>query len=380
MSEEKKPDIANLSLDDIISAENKAKKQKKRKKAQNPAQTWTQPKNVNFDDFTDEQIRAQLASRGLSTKGGRQKLVNRLKAEVQRAWAQFKKANKNNVIPGLMPPMGNSKPKKPKKKLSEEERNKIHAQNEANRLAKAKRRVENLKRQEENQRRKRLKREANADKQRKLKEQQKIAKEARQRCELYVQFDLDSYKEALRKKLDPTGTKILNLTQDFSKKGFVVKFKSAEDAEACSRGSTMEKKKVITAPVMASIIASPVESKSVFFQYPLDQSHPDLAKAKAWTLTQNPDDKLTELKKLDIWIQSALTHFSKNGVVKHIYRERGFLVINFSTETAAKQCLNANESGDFNGVKFHYMKMGTPTKADCLECLKLCKSSGTKTE
>jgi len=375
MSKESKPELANISLDDIISAENKAKKQKKRK----TAQTWIQPQNVNFDDFTDEQIRAQLASRGLSTKGGRQKLVNRLKAEVQRAWSQFKKANKNNVIPGLMPPIQISKPKKPKKKLSEEERNKIHAQNEANRLAKAKRRVENLKRQEENQRRKRQKREANADKQRKLKAQQKIAKEARQRCELYVQFDLDSYKEALRKKLDPTGTKIISLTQDFSKKGFVAKFRSAEDAEACSKGSTMKNKKMITAPVMAAIVASPVESKSVFFQYPLDQNHPDLAKAKAWTLTQNPDDKLTELKKLDIWIQSALAHFSKNGVVKHIYRERGFLVINFSTENATKQCLTANEGGDFNGVKFLYLKMGTPTKADCLECLKLCKN-GVKTE
>jgi hypothetical protein len=374
MSGENKPELANISLDDIISAENKAKKQKKRKNAQ------TQPQNVNFDDFTDEQIRAQLASRGLSTKGGRQKLVNRLKAEVQRAWAQFKKANKNNIIPGLMPPIDISKPKKPKKKLTEEERNKIHAQNEANRLAKAKRRVENLKRQEENQRRKRQKREENAEKQRKLKAQQKIAKEARQRCELFVQFDLDSYKEALRKKLDPTATKIISLTQDFSKKGFVAKFKSAKDAQACTKGSTMKKKKMIKATVMASIIASPVECNTVFFLYPLDQNHPDLAKAKAWTLTQNSDDKLTELKKLDIWIKSALTHFSKNGVVNHIYRERGFLVINFSTESAAKKCLTANESGDFNGVKFHYMKMGTPTKADCLECLKLCKTNGVKTE
>lgn len=376
---ESKPNFANVSLDDLISAENNAKKQK-RKKAQQQGKSWAQPKNVNFDDFTDEQIRAQLASRGLSTKGGRQKLVNRLKAEVQRAWSQFKKANKKNIIPGLMPPFQNSEPKKPKKKLSEEERNKIHAQNEANRLAKAKRRVENLKKQEENQRRKRQKREENAEKQKNLKAQQKIAKEARQKCEVYVQFDLDSYKEALRKKLDPSGTKIVSLTQDFSKKGFVIKFKSAKDAEACSKGSTMKKKKTIKAPVMGSIIASPVESKSVFFQYPLDQHHPDLAKANAWTLTQNPDDKLTELKKLDIWIQSALNHFSKHGVVKHIYRERGFLVINYATEAAVKKCLSANESGDFNGVDFHFLKSGTPTKADCLECVKLCKANAVKTE
>jgi len=369
MGENVKPELSNLSLDDLISAENKAKKQAAKKKRK-PQAGLVQPANVEYENFTDEQIRVQLQSRGLSTKGGRPKLVKRLKAEVARAWAQYKKAAKKNDLAGLMPPV--VLPKKPKKKLTEEERMAIHEQNEANRLAKAKRRAENLKKQEENQRRKRQKREENQAKQAKLKQQQKIDKEARQRCEVYVQFDLDSYKDALKKKLDPSGNKIINLSEDFSRKGFVVKFKDPSDAAKCTKGSTMKKKKTIKTPLMASIISSPVESKCVFFQYPLDHGHPHMEKAKAWTLTQDSDVNLPELKKLNLWIDSAQKHFATYGTIVNIYRQRGFLVVNFSTENAATKCLQQCESGEFNGIPFHFMRKGTPTKADRQECKKAC--------
>lgn len=360
---ETKPEL-NFSLDDIISKENAAKKaaNKKKKKVKQG------PPNVDYANFTDDQIKQQLQSRNLSTKGGRPKLVKRLKAEVTRAWHLFNKGKKQNLN-NLMPPMQ----KKPKKKLSEEERNRIHAENEANRLAKAKRRAENLKKQEEDKRRKRQKREENAAKQAELKQQQKNGKEARQRCEVYVQFDLDEYKQVLRKRLDPSGKKIATFSQDFSKKGFVVKFNNEKDATACSRGSTMKKQKKIKAPLMASILPSPVESKCVFFQYPLDAGHPSFTAANSWTLTQNSDEKLPELKKLDIWIKSAATKFSRYGIITNIYRERGFLVINFANEASAKKCFSECEKGKFNGVPLHFVRVGTPTKADSQECRAACK-------
>jgi len=356
-----KPEIENVSLDDIIEKEKKAKKQQRKKsKAMFPPAQDPKPAEVDYDQFTDDQIRAQLANRGLSTKGQRPKLVNRLKSEVAKAWAAYKKEMRAK----------SNKPKKVKKKLTEEEKSEIHAKNEANRLAKAKRRAENMKRQEEFQKRKRQKREESMAKQEALKQQQKEQKEARQRCEVLLKIDFDGYKTALRKKLDPKGTKIANLTQDFSKKGFVVKFKTEKDAATCSKGSTMKKKKMWKIPMATSILPSPVESKCVFFQYPLDQAHPNLQQAKEWTLTQDSDESLAELKKLSLWTESAATYFAKYGTIYDVYRERGFLVVYYTTEASAQKCFSASSGAEFNGVPFNFLRMGTPTKADRLECQK----------
>jgi len=354
-----KPEIENVSLDDIIQKEKQAKQQQQRKKSK-PMFPPQEPKEVDYDQFTDDQIKAQLLKRGLSTKGLRPKLVNRLKSEVQKAWAAYKKEMKAKQ----------NKPKKVKKKLTEEEKNEIHAKNEANRLAKAKRRAENMKRQEEFQKRKRQKREESMAKQEVLKQQQKEQKEARQRCEVLLKIDFAGYKDALRKKLDPKGTKIANLTQDFSKKGFVVKFKSEKDAATCAKGSTMKKKKTWKIPMATSILPSPVESKCVFFQYPLDQSHPNLEKAKEWTQTQDADENLAELKKLKIWADSASEYFAEYGTIYDVYRERGFLVVYFTTEASASKCFSELADAEFNGVPFNFLRMGTPTKADRIQCQK----------
>jgi len=348
-----KPELANVSLDDIIQKERKEKQQQQRKKS-----PMFPPKEVDYDVFTDDQIREQLQARGLSTKGLRPKLVNRLKSEVQKAWAAYKKQMKAQQ----------NKPKKVKKKLTDAEKSEIHAKNEANRLAKAKRRAENLKRVEEHQARKRQKREESMAKQEILKQQQKEQKEARQRCEVLLKIDFSGYKEALRKKLDPKGTKISNLTQDFSKKGFIVKFKTEKDAATCAKGSTMKKKKTWKIPMATSVLPSPVESKCVFFQYPLDQTHPNFEKAKAWTLEQDSDENLAELKKLSLWTESSAEYFGKYGTIYDVYRERGFLVVYYSTEAAASKCFAASAGAEFNGVPFNFLRMGTPTKADRLQC------------
>jgi len=352
-----KPDLANVSLDDIIQKEKKAKKQQQQQRKKSP---MFPPQEVDYDQFTDDQIREQLEARGLSTRGLRPKLVNRLKAEVQKAWAAYKKQMKAKQ----------NKPKKVKKKLTDAEKSEIHAKNEANRLAKAKRRAENEKRLEEHQRRKRQKREESMAKQETLKQQQKEQKEARQRCEVLLKIDFAGYKDALRKKLDPKGTKISNLTQDFSKKGFIVKFKSEKDAATCAKGSTMKKKKTWKIPMATSILPSPVESKCVFFQYPLDPTHPSFEQAKAWTTEQNSDESLPELKKLSLWIESSSEYFAKYGTIYDVYRERGFLVVYYSTEAAAQKCFSASAGAEFNGVPFNFLRMGTPTKADRNECQK----------
>jgi len=357
----KKPVIANVSLDDIIQKEKKAKQQQRKKsKAAAQAPMFPPQQEVDYDQFTDDQIREQLQARGLSTRGLRPKLVNRLKAEVQKAWAAYKKEMKAKQ----------NKPKKVKKKLTDAEKSEIHAKNEANRLAKAKRRAENMKRVEEHQARKRQKREESMAKQETLKKQQKEQKEARQRCEVLLKIDFAGYKEALRKKLDPKGTKISNLTQDFSKKGFIVKFKTEKDAATCAKGSTMKKKKTWKIPMATSVLPSPVESKCVFFQYPLDQTHPNFEKAKAWTLEQDSDENLAELKKLSLWTESSAEYFGKYGTIYDVYRERGFLVVYYSTEAAASKCFAASAGAEFNGVPFNFLRMGTPTKADRLECQK----------
>lgn len=364
--------VLNVSLDDIIKQEkvsqNKVSTPKKKKKGTMVGP----PQDIDYDKFTDDEIKAQLTSRGLSTRGLRPKLVNRLKAEVQRAWGEYRRANKKGKLANLFP---TEQKKAKKKKLSDEERSAIHAKNEANRLAKAKRRIENAKKQEESRRAKRQKREENQEKQATLKVQQKAAKEARQRCEVYVQFDIEKYKEDLKKKLDPKGTLISSVQRDFSKKGFVVKFSNASAAAKCAKGSTIKKQKTISSKLTAKILPSPVESKCVFFMYPLEKTHPSVAKAEEWTLTQNADPQLNELKKLAIWIQSALGEFSQYGDIVNIFRERGFLVINFCEEESAEKCLTdlQKEGAEFNGSSYFFVKSGTPTKADRLECMSKLK-------
>jgi len=354
----------NLSLDDIIQQGKKAQKVSTPKKKGNMAGP---PKAIDYEKFTDDEIRSQLISRGLSTKGLRPKLLNRLKAEVQRAWGEFRRNNKSGKAANLFPT--EKKAKKPK--LSDEERSAIHATNEANRLAKAKRRIENAEKQEESRKAKRQKREENQEKQANLKVEQKAAKENRQRCEVHVQFDIEKYKEDIRKKLDPKGTLITSVQRDFSKKGFVVKFTNASAAAKCSKGSTIKKQKTISSKLKARILPSPVESKCLFFMYPLEKTHPSIAKAEEWTLTKNEDPQLNELKRLDIWIESALDEFSQHGTIVNIFRERGFLVVNFCEEESAEKCLTElqNEGAEFNGSSFFFLKSGTPTKADRQDCM-----------
>lgn len=371
-----KPDLKGMTLDDFIATERPKKKVGKKKKGKGGAAVA--PSQVDYEKFSDDQIRKELAKRGMTTKGSRKKLVARLQHCVKQAWEKYNKTmNKNKA------------PKKPKKKLTPEEKLKITEQNEANRAAKlkkklenkrkadaaqaanrelkAKRRMENKRKAEEARERKRLKTEARLNKQNNYEAEQKKQKEARQKLEAHANFDMKTFAAQLRKKLDPKGNKISSITYDFSKKGFVIKFKQAKFVDSCTKGSTIKKLTSYKLNLTASLLPAPIESHCAFFLSPTAANHPNRDAAAEWLSEQGGSDA-PELEKLQLWIDDALSTFASSGTIVNVFRERGFLVVQFSDSAGAQAFLSANKDGEFNNVPFVFLKEGTPTKRDKNDC------------
>lgn len=312
---------------------------------------------VDYNQFDTDSIKAQLSSRGLSIKGSREKLINRLKSEVDKAWAQYNKSNRAPLFPNTQPKK--IKPKKPKK--SPEEIAKEQAALAIKRQEKLKRKQEHDKRVEEARERKRAKKEEKAKKQTEQVARQKQEKEKRQMCEAFLGFDVRSFEQQVRKRLDPSGKKIASCSYDTVAKRFKVKFNTAADAGRLTKGITMKKPKKLKFDSSVSVLPSPVESRCVMFLYPMSLLHPDLAKAKAWCASKGmADSKDSEL--LQAWIQSALETFSSYGTIVNVFRERGFLVVNFTNQGEASRMVGSAKT--FNGCSFIHLQTGTPTKLD----------------
>jgi len=319
---------------------------------------------VDYSQFSLEKIKKQLQSRGVSTKGSREVLTNRLKAEVDKAWTEYE-AKSEPVQEPLFPNQGkraqHNKPKKPKK--SAEEIAEEQAKNALRRQEKLKRKAEHEKRVEEARERKRLKKEMTAKNHAEKNAEQKKAKIARQKCEAFLGFDVKSLEEQVRSKLDPAGSKIQNVSFDSVMKRFRIKFKTEAAAKVFTKGVSMKKPKKMKLDSEVSILPSPVETHCVMFLYPMSNMHPSTEAAKAWCTSQG----LSDSKESDIlraWARSALNSFSGYGTIVNVYRERGFLVVQFSTEASANKMTTALKNGEFNGCKFVHLQVGTPTKLD----------------
>jgi len=315
--------------------------------------------DVDYDAFTTEQVKSQLGARGVSTKGNRNTLIKRLKAEVTKAWKQFNAAQ--GAVQPLFPDLKTKKPKKPAKTPEE-----IEAEQKAlavKRQEKLKRKAEHEKRVEEARQRKKQKREEKAKKVAELQTQQKAEKERRQKCEMFLGFDMRSFEQQVRKKLDPSGKKIANCSYDTVHKRFKVKFISETEANKFTKGISMKKPKKLKFDSSVSILPSPVESRCVMFLYPMAPNHPSYEVAKTWSNKKGLSDS-RDSNILEIWKQDALKQFSKYGPIINIFRERGFLVVQFTTDAQASKMLATSKGKTFNGATFTYLKSGTPTKLD----------------
>jgi len=375
LSTTSKPDISNMSLDDIIKSE-KPKRKISKKKGKAP----TQPSDVDYEKFSDEQIRAELKKRGMPVKGSRVKLVARLKHCVRQAWEQYNKQMKK----------GTQTQAKKKTKLTAEQRQKITEENEANRLAKLKRKMENKKKAEamheeleakrkakkaekakrklehekrmaEARERKRQKREATEAKRAKMEDEQKVQKEARQSCEAFAHFDIKLFSQQIQKKLDPKKQKITNISYDFSKKGFVIKFKEPKHVEMVTKGATMKKPTTTKFSLSTYVLPAPLESHCVFFLAPTALNHPNKAAADKWLSDQGASG-LPELDKLQLWFDSALSTFATCGKIINVFRERGFMIVHFSDAACVTKFNQKYADKSFNGVPFVFLRTGTPTK------------------
>jgi len=319
--------------------------------------------DVDYDSFTNEQIKSQLGARGISTKGNRQALIARLKSEVKKAWTQFNAAQAMPLFPDLAKTKKSKKPKVKKPAKTPEEIEEEQAALALKRQEKLKRKLEHEKRVEEARERKRIKREEKAKKVAELQTQQKAEKERRQKCEMFLGFDMRSFEQQVRKKLDPNGKKIANCSYDTVHKRFKVKFVSEADASKFTKGISMKKPKKLKFDSSVSILPSPVESRCVMFLYPMAQNHPSQAAAKAWSDKQGLADS-RDSNILENWKADALKQFSKFGPIINIFRERGFLVVQFTTDAQASKMLAACKGKTFNGATFTYLQKGTPTKLD----------------
>jgi len=348
----KKPDLGNMSLEDIIKKEKPKRKPKKKSRG-----APQEPSNVDYEKFSDDQIRKELSKRGMPTKGSRAKLVARLKHCVRQAWEQYNKSAKKGVVTQ----------KKQKKKLSAEEKLAITEENEANRLANLKRKLESKKKQEQARERKRQKREASMKKREAQEESQKVQKEARQVMEAMVQFDMKSLEEQIRRKYDPKGNKLSNVSYDFSKTGFVLKFNKPQYVEMATKGATISKPASIKCNVTSHILPAPLESKCVFFLAPTAFNHPNKAAADEWLEGEGAADE-AELVKLNHWIESAMDTFKSCGKIINVYRERGFLVVYFAAASSVGKFMSDFAEDEFNGVPLVFVKKGTPTKHDRMVC------------
>lgn len=320
-----------------------------------PAIVPKKVKETDYTKFTVEQIKAQLEQRGLQTNGKRKALVRRLKAEVQRAWQSYYSAK------GETQPLFD-KPKKKKPKQSPEEIARQIEANKAKRLEKLKRKAENIKRMEEAREAKRRRKEESAAVQADRMEQQKKDKMERQKLECFVTFDLKSFQQQLQKKIDPKGDKLSSLNYNAVQKRFNLRFKDAKTQVAYTKNSTVQKPKKFELKMTLSCLPAPVESRCVMFLYPSAVNHPNKEDAASWLEKQGSGD-VQDLSALQLWIDSGFSSFAKYGKIVNIYRERGFIVVQFSTDSEANKFMK-NSGGSFNGVDFVHKKVGTPTKAD----------------
>lgn len=358
-----------------------------------PAQPSQNP--VNFDGFDTNQLKQHLQSRGLSTQGDKRTLVNRLKEEVSKAWSQYYAVqipgqNSNRfqggnyqpqqaggppkVNPDGTPATGKKKKRRNKKRkrpqLSDEERAKLEAERTAARDAKLKRKEENKRKEVEARDRKRLKREEAAKRQKEMEGRQKLQKENRQRSEVFVYFDMKAFSDQLMESLDKGKKKVQSCNYDFSHKGFRVRFNDPSHATACAQGATMKKPRTIRVPTSLQCLPAPVESRCVFFLDFCNNGHPQKATAFEWVKTQGIDTKTSDIKTLNLWKESSSKEYARFGEIVNIYRERGFIVIQFESAESAEQMFNElnNNETTLNGVPVLFLREGTPKKRDRLDC------------
>lgn len=264
-----------------------------------------------------------------------------------------------------------------KPKLTEEERVKRQQEIEQRREEKKRRREEHKRRESEAKEKKRLKKLAAAEKQKQMEIEQRKLKEKRQRSEVFVYFDMKTFGEQLVRRLDPSGEKILSCQYDLSQKGFRVRFSEPNHAENCSQDSTTHNPRTVKVPNELVILPSPIESHCVFFLDPCNPGHPNKDKAFEWVHSQGVDSKTSDTRALALWKQTSLAQFAKYGKIANVYRERGFIVVQFTAAESASAMLEAlwteptECSGEINGVPMVYMKPGTPKKRDRQECDKM---------
>lgn len=342
-----------------------------------------QQQQIDFSTFNDEAIKQHLTSRNLSTEGDRDVLVARLEEEVNKAWSQYYAAEPMYPFPfGMYRPPQPLAPKKKKKKknnkrkrsnLTEEEKTKMEEERVAARERKATRKAENRKKMEEAyeaaKERKRLKKEASATKQAGMEIQQKEAKEKRQRSEVFVYFDMKAFSNQLKKALDPKGKKINACNYDFSHKGFRVRFNDPAHASSCAQGATMNDPRTVKVPTNLQVLPAPVESHCVFFLDPCHPGNPEREAAFEWVKEQGIETRTSDVQTLSLWKGATEIKCARYGAIVNIYRERGFIVVQFQSEAAAEAMYDALHEGQkLNKVSMLFMKKGTPKKRDRIEC------------
>jgi len=347
--------------------------------------------NVDFSSFDTNTIKEHLSTRGLLTTGDRNQLIQRLKEEVNKAWSNYYSAAPpqygqygqplNNFNPPPMggPPTTGQPPKKKKKRnkkrkrstMTDAERKAMEDDREARRLAKAERKEANKLKEQEARERKTIRREEAAKRQKEMEGRQKLAKENRQRSEVFVYFDMKPFAEQLKASLDPKGTNIQSCNYDFSHKGFRVRFSSPEQAAECSEGATMETPRNVTVPTSLQVLPAPVESCCFFFLDPCNPSHPEKDAAFEWVSTKGVEATTSDLKTLNVWKTSCVETYIQYGSIVNVYRERGFIVTQFVDSyscDAAFQAITGQETPALNGVSMLFLSEGTPKKRDRIEC------------
>jgi len=348
--------------------------------------------SVDFSSFDTNTIKEHLATRGLSTTGDRNHLIQRLKEEVNKAWSNYYSAapppqygggygqgqpmnNYNQQPMGQQttgqPPKKKKKRKRKRSTMTDAERKAMEDERESRRVAKAERKAANKLKEQEARERKRERREEAAKRQKEMEGRQKLAKENRQRSEVFVYFDMKPFAEQLKSSLDPKGTNIQSCNYDFSHKGFRVRFSSPEQAAECSEGATMETPRTVTVPTSLQVLPAPVESCCFFFLDPCNPSHPEKDAAFEWVATKGVEATTSDLKTLNVWKQSCVETYLQYGSIVNVYRERGFIVTQFVDSyscTAALQAVKGEETPALNGISLLFLSEGTPKKRDRIEC------------
>jgi len=259
--------------------------------------------------------------------------------------------------------------KRKRSTLTDEERAKLEEERRLAKEAKEARKAENKRKEVEAREKKRLKREAAAQRQAEMEKKQKEQKEKRQRSEVFVYFDMKAFSDQLMSALDPDGTRVNACNYDFSHKGFRVRFTDPAYASKCAHGATMSNPRTIQVPTNLQVLPAPVESHCVFFLDPCHAGHPEKARAFAWVSEQGVETKTSDIKTLNLWKDSAVSSFSRFGNIVNVYRERGFIVVQYQTEEAAASMFDAlHENETLNAISLLFMKRGTPKKRDRIEC------------